>query len=105
VLAEQRYEASRGMLTLRIAMTLGSMSGLAGALLEYARLPAARHSLLGLVPGLPEERALHSAMIAVGLGVSIAIFAGLALRRLRRRAKALYLESLEAAAQLEQELE
>lgn len=101
VLSDQRYEASRGMLSLRISMTLGSVSGLAGALYEVAHLPAVRHSLLGLVAGLPEQRAFESAMISVGIGVAIALFAGLALSRLRRRTKRLYAESLEAATTLE----
>ena len=104
VLADQRYEASRGMLTLRIAMTLGSISGLVGALIPLLGLPAARRSLVGLVPGLPEQRAYASAMLAVGLGVAIAIVAGLALRQLRRRTKALYADSLDAATRLEQGL-
>jgi len=102
VLAEQRYDSSQGMLALRVSMTLGSVSGLLGALYEIVRLPAARHSLLGLVPGLPEQRAFESAMISVGIGVGVALFAGLALSRLRRRSKRLYAESLEAATRIEE---
>jgi len=105
LLSDQRYETSRHLLTLRVAVSLGSMSGLLGALLEYLHLPAARHSLLGLMPGLPEKRALEGATIAVGIGVAIAIVAGLALRSLRRRAKALYADSLEIAARLEKDAE
>ncbi len=103
VLADQRYESSRHLLTLRVAMTLGSISGLLGALIEYLGLPAARHSLLGLVPGLPEERALRAAMISMAIGVGVAIIAGVSLRLLRRRAKQLYADSLEVASALEQD--
>ena len=105
VLVDLRFEALRGLRTIRGLSSLGSVSGLLGALIQVVWLLGGNHGLEGLMPGLPEKLAAERAMLSMVFGMAIALVAFGSLRVVADVGKRLLREASDAAKMVERRLD
>ncbi|MFW6067490.1 MAG: hypothetical protein ACOC97_04070 [Myxococcota bacterium] len=87
-LLELRYEATRGLWSVRALAALASAGGLLGAVWVLLRLLQGDHGLEGLMAGLPERLAFERALLSLLLGAvtaSVCLYARAVLARQARR--------------------
>ena len=100
LLAEQHYEAGKGLVALRGLASVSSALGFLGAIAQLIWLLGGDHGLLGLAAGRAESLAAGRALLAIALGVTVSGVAFVALGVLRRAARELIQDTRRVALEL-----